>query len=92
MILAADPSPYDRAHRLRSGTFAQNLSASQLAEFEQRFGVPMIELYGMTETAAPVTMGPLYEDRRPHSIGRPLPCASLRIVDADGADGAETGT
>ncbi|MEV0701194.1 AMP-binding protein [Saccharopolyspora sp. NPDC050389] len=90
MILAAEPSEHDRRHRLRVGMFAQNVSEAELLEFEGRFGVPMVQLYGMTETVTPPTMGPLHGDRRPHSIGRPVPGAVLRIVDDWGKD-VETG-
>ncbi|MEV5539818.1 AMP-binding protein [Saccharopolyspora shandongensis] len=86
MILAAEQSEHDRGHRLRAGMFAQNVSEAALREFEGRFGVPMVQLYGMTETVTPPTMGPLHGDRRPHSIGRPVPGAVLRIVDAAGED------
>ncbi|HEX6359603.1 class I adenylate-forming enzyme family protein [Actinophytocola sp.] len=86
MILAAPPTAYDRAHRLRAGMFAQNLSAAQLTAFEERFGVPMIQLYGMTETVTPPTMNPLYGDRRGNAVGRPVTGARLRIVDDRGKD------
>jgi len=86
MILAQQPSEHDAAHRLRAAMFAQNLSSAQLAEFEQRFNVPLIQLYGMTETVVPPTMNPLYGERRGMSIGRPVTAARLRIVDQRGND------
>ena len=86
MILAQQPSEHDAAHRLRTALFAQNLSSAQLAEFEQRFKVPLIQLYGMTETVVPPTMNPLYGERRGMSIGRPVTSARLRIVDERGND------
>jgi crotonobetaine/carnitine-CoA ligase len=91
MILAADSAPEDREHALRAVMFAQNVTDEQVEEFESRFGVPLIQLYGMTETVVPVTMNPLYEDRRGPSIGRALPSARLRITDADDDD-VPTGT
>ncbi|MEU3714152.1 AMP-binding protein [Streptomyces catenulae] len=81
MILAQRPSAYDTAHRLRSVLFAQNVTDAQLAEFEERFGVPLLQLYGMTETVAPPLMNPLHGRRRNQSMGRPVPGARLRIVD-----------
>ncbi|MGH9057604.1 MAG: AMP-binding protein [Acidimicrobiales bacterium] len=86
MILAQPPTPHDSAHRLRVAMFAQNITDEQLATFERRFSVPLIQLYGMTETVVPPTMNPLYEERRGMSIGRPLPGARVRIVGSDGAD------
>lgn len=64
MILAQQPTADGRAHRLRVAMFAQNVTDEQLEQFETRFGVPLIQLYGMTETVVPVTMNPLYEQRR----------------------------
>ncbi len=86
MILAANGAREDRAHCLRAVMFAQNITDEQVAEFESRFAVPLIQLYGMTETVVPVTMNPLYEDRRGASIGRPLPSARLRVADGDDLD------
>lgn len=89
MILAARPGEHDGAHRLRVALFAQNLTDAQHAEFERRFGVPLVQLYGMTETVVPPTINPLYEQRRASSIGRAVLGARLRIVDPDGVDAGE---
>ncbi|MFC7504115.1 AMP-binding protein [Nocardioides sp. CPCC 206347] len=86
MILAKDPTDWDRAHKLRVTLFAQNMSKEQAFEFEQRFANPLVQLYGMTETVIPPTMNPLYETRHSLSIGRPLPGSRLRVVDVDGQD------
>ncbi|MGW1838414.1 AMP-binding protein [Streptomyces sp. NPDC002067] len=81
MILAQRPSPHDAAHRLRAVLFAQNLTDAQLADFEARFRVPLLQLYGMTETVAPPLMNPLHGRRRNQSMGRPVAGARLRVVD-----------
>ena len=86
MILAQEPTRFDRAHALRVGLFAQNLTDEQLATFEDRFDVPMAQLYGMTETVAPPTMNPIFEERRGNSIGRPIRSAVLRVIDVNGND------
>jgi crotonobetaine/carnitine-CoA ligase len=93
MILAKPPAPDDRRHPLRVVMFAQNLTPGQLAEFERRFSVPLLQLYGMTETVAPVTLNPLYGERRNMTIGRPMLWSRVRIVDQHGEDVApgETG-
>ncbi len=89
MILAQEPTDHDAAHRLRVTMFAQNITDAQVAEYERRFANPLVQLYGMTETVPPPTMNPLYEDRRADSIGRPVVTASVRVVDANGAEVAE---
>lgn len=86
MILAQQPSTHDTAHALRVAMFAQNVSTAQLAEFERRFAVPLIQLYGMTETVTPPTMNPLYGDRRGMSIGRPVAGTRPRVAGPDGVD------
>ena len=49
-------------------------------KFQQRFGVALLEGYGLTETCGPITVNvPLAS--RPGSVGRPVPGAEARIVD-----------
>lgn len=86
MLLAQPVDPADAENDLRVTLFAQNLSDDQTKEFERRFGTPLLQLYGMTETIAPPTMNPLYGERRHASIGRPVLGVNLRIVDGDGQD------
>src|SRR5215213_6776753 len=90
MLLAQPPSPDDAANDLRITLFAQNLGDEDVRTFEERFGTPLLQLYGMTETVAPPTMNPIYGDRRHQSIGLPVIGTTLRIVDQDGGD-VETG-
>ena len=86
MILAQERHSLDDKNRLRGVIFSQNVTEQQLVEFEGRFGCPLLQLYGMTETIAPPTLNPLYGERRNMSIGRPTLPASVRIVDEDGRD------
>jgi len=88
MILAQDPSVDDRAHALRLCLFAQNVTDEQAAAFERRFGTPLAQLYGMTETVFPPLMNPIHERRVPASMGRVVAGAAVRLVDAHGADAA----
>jgi carnitine-CoA ligase len=65
MLLAQPESDGDRDHALR----AVYIGPSKLSEaFEQRFGAPVVEVYGQTETGV-VTLGPLGE-LPPGSCGR----------------------
>jgi crotonobetaine/carnitine-CoA ligase len=86
MILAHEPAGDDRAHALRAVLFAQNVSAAQAEKFESRFGVPLLQLYGMTETVFPPLMNPLYERRDAASMGRPVTGARVRLISAEGRD------
>jgi malonyl-CoA/methylmalonyl-CoA synthetase len=53
------------------------------AEFEQRTGQRILERYGMTETNMN-TSNPLDGERRPGTVGPPLPGVEVRICDDDG--------
>src|SRR5581483_3318841 len=53
--------------------------------FEKKFGVPLMEGYGLTEASPVVCLNP--QDRRiPGSIGKVLPGVQLRFIDDDGKD------
>ena len=62
-------------------------SAPLLAEthsgFERRTGHRILERYGMTETQM-LCSNPLQGDRRPGTVGPPLPGTQVRVVDNDG--------
>ncbi len=68
------------------------LPASTLESFRDRFGHVILERYGMSETLMNLS-NPYEGERRPGTVGFPLPGISARIVDAelrDVSDG-ETG-
>ena len=54
------------------------------AQFEARSGQRILERYGMTE-AGMITSNPLEGQRRPGSVGPPLPDVSVRVAREDGA-------
>jgi malonyl-CoA/methylmalonyl-CoA synthetase len=58
------------------------LSPEVFAAFRTRTGHAILERYGMTETGM-ISSNPLDGERRPGSVGRPLPGVSLRIADRD---------
>ncbi len=55
-----------------------------VVEFEQRFGLAVLDAYGMTETG-PTIMVP-WDKRRPGAAGLPTPWYEVRLVDADDND------
>lgn len=61
------------------------LSAQTFEEFRARFGHAILERYGMTETMMNIS-NPYEGERRPGSVGFPLPGVSVRIVDEQGRD------
>ncbi len=59
------------------------LPAQIFEEFRERFGHSPLERYGMSETLMNIS-NPYVGERRPGSIGLPLPGVSVRLVDSDG--------
>ena len=51
MLLAAPPSPLDTQHAVRFG-FGAGVDKRHHAAFEERFGLPLLEAWAMTETGA----------------------------------------
>jgi acyl-CoA synthetase (AMP-forming)/AMP-acid ligase II len=90
MLLGLDPSPDDRAHRIRCG-FAPGVDPRYHAAFEARFGIPMIDAWAMTETGAGAAVIASHEPRNigQSCFGRAQPFMQLRIVDEAGIDVAE---
>ena len=60
------------------------LDAVAFEDFEARTGARILERYGMTETVM-LTSNPYDGERRPGSVGPPLPDVDLRIRREDGA-------
>jgi oxalate---CoA ligase len=88
-ILAKEPDTARTPGRIR---FVRSASAplppSTLRHFERRFGIPVIETYGMTEAASMITANPLDGPRKPGSAGLPAG-AEVRIMQRAGHGGAE---
>jgi amino acid adenylation domain-containing protein len=61
---------------------SSSLPRDVLGELEARFGVPVVETYGMTEGASQIAANPLRR-RKPGSVGRPAG-AEIAIMDARG--------
>jgi len=82
MIFARPPDPGDRAHALRR-LMSSPMPKHLWSDFEARFDLRAIEMWGMTETACPVWMS-LDGPHVKNSCGRVLTqWGDLRIVDPD---------
>ncbi|MBO1334515.1 long-chain fatty acid--CoA ligase [Streptomyces sp. VRA16 Mangrove soil] len=60
-----------------------------LHRFEAAFGCPVVEGYGLSETAPVVTLGSVDGVRKPGSIGTPVEGVEVRLIDDEGKDVAE---
>jgi crotonobetaine/carnitine-CoA ligase len=90
LLLKAPPGERDRDHRVRLAIHV-GIPAQIHAELVKRWGAPWVELYGLTETGAIVSMPAGYADAMTGSgsIGLPCPGAEVRVVRPDGEDTAE---
>jgi long-chain acyl-CoA synthetase len=61
-----------------------SLPVKIIDEFETRFGVPIIEGYGMSEGSPVVTFNQLAVGRKPGSIGTPIWGVEVKIIDDQG--------
>lgn len=76
----ADAEKIGRAMRLFISGSAP-LPAAVLEEFRALFGHTILERYGMTETMMNIS-NPYVGERRPGSVGLPLPGVSVRLADS----------
>ena len=62
---------------------AAPMPAAAIAEFEDRYGVPILEGYGQSEGTVVTTANPLRGSHKPGTVGLPLPGQEVRIVGED---------
>jgi len=63
---------------------AAALPEDTLKAFEDRFKLPLIEGYGLTEAAPVVSVNPPDGIRKPSSVGPPLPGIDVKVIGEDG--------
>lgn len=61
-------------------------SVELLDKFESRYGVPLIEGYGLSEGTCASTVNPVNGPRKPGTVGIALPGQEIRIAGPDNAD------
>jgi long-chain acyl-CoA synthetase len=64
-----------------SGAAALPIAVHQ--KFEEKFGIPLLEGYGLTEASPVVTLNP-EKKRIPGSVGKALPGIEIRIISEEG--------
>jgi crotonobetaine/carnitine-CoA ligase len=85
-MLLAQPERATPEHRPRLGFFAQSITRTQLEEWDRRFDVPLLQIYGMTEQLGWPMANPLHGRRENMTIGRPTLPFRCRVVDEQGSD------
>ena len=61
-----------------------SIPAPVLDAFEERFGVVILEGYGLTETASTTTFNVSVDERRVYSVGKPIWGTQTQVWDANG--------
>ncbi len=87
MLLSAPASSADRQHGVR-WAFGAGVDRRNHAAFEERFGLPLVEAWAMTETGAAACIMANHEPRQvgTHCFGKPEPFVQVRLVDDAGQD------
>ncbi|MEO6361727.1 MAG: AMP-binding protein, partial [Caldimonas sp.] len=87
LLLAAPPDEKDREHAVRFG-FGAGVARDDHAAFEQRFGIPLLEAWAMTETGAAACIMANEEPRHvgTNCFGRAEAFVEARVVDDAGLD------
>jgi len=78
-----DETDFSNLHLIVSG--GASLPVELYQQLKERFGVPILEMYGMTENAATLTSNPM-ETQKEGSVGVALPDMAVRVVDKTDQD------
>jgi long-chain acyl-CoA synthetase len=81
-LLTARPGPPPDTRGLRFVICgAAPMPRQLIGEFEQQFGVPVVEGYGLSECTVCCTANPLHGLRKAGSVGRPMPGIDVAVMD-----------
>lgn len=80
MLLNQPPHPLEQAHQVRFGIGA-GVDPQRHAEFEQRFGYPLIEIWGMTEMVRAIFDADAPRRVGTRAFGRVQDGLDVRVVD-----------
>lgn len=89
ILMKAEPTEEDKAHNVRFG-FGAGIDPKLHGPFEERFGIPLIEGWAMTETGAGAVIVANHEPRKrgTNCLGQPGPDIEARVVADDGSEAA----
>lgn len=80
-LLNQPESELDRAHQIRFGAYAINISEQEIRRFTERFGIRLRNGYGQSEAMLYISYASLSEPSTYPSIGRPCLEREVFIVD-----------
>jgi len=82
-IDAADAAEYDLASLRVAVSGGAPIPAEVIDAFESRFGVPILEGYGLSESSSTATFNISVTERKVYSVGKPIWGTSLQIWDEE---------
>jgi crotonobetaine/carnitine-CoA ligase len=82
-LLRQEATPHDTTHQVRHVFYAINVPDPEYHEFERRFGMKLLNGYGLSEAMMAVTIAPIYGNDGWPSVGFPLIDREVRIVGPD---------
>jgi carnitine-CoA ligase len=83
-LIAQPPAEGEREHALKRLFFAINVTDQEKEVFEERYGVTLINGYGLSEAMTLLAVSPISGPRRWPSIGLPSPGRRLELLDDEG--------
>lgn len=92
MLLEKPETPEEHNNTLRQAGYGLFVTAEDLNKFQERFGIKLIQWYGMTETMTTNIVTPLYETMPPDpqtgivSIGKPGLGQEVKIINENGEE------
>lgn len=86
LLAHPDFDRYDLSSLTRCTVGGQTLPAAKSLEFTERTGVPVLEMWGMTELSGGGAANPFLGINKPGTIGPAYPGHSARVVDAEDPD------
>jgi crotonobetaine/carnitine-CoA ligase len=86
-MLAQTPHSDDAVHRVRLSFYALLTTDEEWTRFEERFGVRLVEGYGLSETLGICTCNPaVFGQIKRHCIGLPVPGREIRVMNEEGVN------
>ncbi|HWI47730.1 MAG TPA: AMP-binding protein, partial [Rummeliibacillus sp.] len=84
MILAKEYDNADQNNSIRLILFAQSIAEHQIASFEEKFDLKLLQMYGMTETIGVPLINPINDIAKNLSIGKPSIGYEVKLLDENG--------
>lgn len=86
---AAASTPPDLSSLRTCLSGGASLPVELMRQFEETFGATILEGYGLSETSPVASFNQPHLERRPGSIGTPVPGVEMKLVSTDGSDVAD---